>query len=60
LDIQNLYNYKSDAADKIVREVDANGAYLPASGDPLRYPLKKLSNDESGSILPTIGVIVEF
>ncbi|MBN1186334.1 MAG: TonB-dependent receptor [Bacteroidales bacterium] len=60
LDIQNLYNFKSDEQDIIVRTEDGSGNLLPPSGDPLRYPLEKLENEGSGTVLPTIGIMVEF
>ncbi|SDB81360.1 TonB-dependent receptor [Williamwhitmania taraxaci] len=53
LDIQNLYNFKS--------EQQSN--YLSAgvnASDPTRYNLKEIPSDGSGTVLPTIGIIVEF
>ena len=53
LDIQNLYNFKADEQSK----------YLPDginASDPTRYNLKEIPADGSGTILPTIGIIVEF
>jgi hypothetical protein len=60
LDIQNVYNYKSDEPDKILREENSDGIPLPAEGSPLRYPLKTVKSSGSGTILPTVGVIIEF
>ena len=60
LDIQNLYNFKSDEQDIIVRAEDGNGNLLPPSGNPPRYTLEKLENEGSGTVLPTIGIMVEF
>lgn len=58
LDIQNLYNFKSKQPDYVVREKDANGDYLLTDGGT-RYVLKTIPS-ESGTVLPTIGVMIEF
>ncbi|MDF1549182.1 MAG: TonB-dependent receptor [Bacteroidales bacterium] len=58
LDIQNLYNFKSKQPDYVVREKDANGDYLLTDGGT-RYVLKAIPS-ESGTVLPTIGVMIEF
>ena len=60
MDIQNVYNFKSDQPDQLIREKDANNLLLPASGNPPRYPLKTLDSNGGGTILPTIGIIIEF
>lgn len=58
LDIQNIYNFKSQSEDIIVREEDANGNFLTADNGT-RYVLRSVENT-SGTILPTIGIQVEF
>jgi hypothetical protein len=60
LDIQNLYNFKAEETDRIVRTEDANGNYLPASGNPPKYPLTVIPSEGSGTVLPTIGIIIQF
>jgi len=57
LDIQNLYNFKAQQPDVLVQVRDANGQ--PVLKDPLNYELKYLPS-ESGTVLPTIGIIVEL
>ena len=53
LDIQNLYNFKAEEQPNyIATGVDPN--------DASRYILKEIPNNGSGTILPTIGLIVEF
>lgn len=59
LDIQNLYNFKAQQPDVLVQERDSNGQALINPADPTRYVLKYLPS-ESGTILPTIGIIVEL
>lgn len=60
LDIQNIYNSKAERAAELLRVEDAAGMPLPAAGDPPRYQLKPLDTSGGGTILPTIGVIIEF
>jgi hypothetical protein len=59
LDIQNAYNYKSKEPDALVLQRDANGNALTDPTDTSRYLLKYISI-ESGTVLPTLGIIVEF
>jgi len=58
-DVQNVYNHKADQPAILVRQSDANGLPLTDPGDPSKYMLKYLDG-ESGTVLPTIGVIIEF
>jgi hypothetical protein len=58
LDIQNLYNYQSQSQDLVVREQDANGNFM-TTDNGTRYMLRTVKNT-SGTVLPTIGVQVEF
>ena len=58
--IQNVYNFKAEQPDMVFRATDTNGALLPAEGNPYHYILKSVKNDQSGTILPTLGFIVEF
>lgn len=60
IDIQNLYNFKSEEQEPLVRTVDNNGIPIPAAGNPLQYSLKTLDLEGSGTILPTIGIIVDL
>lgn len=59
LDIQNLTNFQSKGPDVILPEYDSQGNPVIDPNDPLRYQMKTVSNT-SGTILPSIGVIVEF
>ena len=58
LDIQNAYNFKAKQQDYVVREKDANGDYLLTNGGT-EYVLKTIPSS-SGTILPTLGIMVEF
>lgn len=57
LDIQNLYNFKAQQPADLIQVKDENGQ--PVLKDSTRYQLKYLSS-ESGTVLPTIGIIVEL
>jgi TonB dependent receptor-like, beta-barrel/CarboxypepD_reg-like domain/TonB-dependent Receptor Plug Domain len=58
-DVQNVYNHKADQPLILIRESDSNGLPVTDPSDPLKYSLKYL-NGEAGTVLPTIGVIIEF
>jgi len=58
-DVQNAYNFKSKNPDVLVLLRDANGNPVIDPNDPARYSLKYLPS-ESGTILPTLGVIIEL
>jgi len=61
LDIQNLYNYQSQQPDFVVREKDSNGNFIITTDEQGvdRYVLKTIPSS-SGTVLPTIGIMVEF
>lgn len=59
VDIQNAYNFKAEQPPLLVPVRDGAGNILVNSSDPSRYQLKYLSNP-AGSLLPTVGLIVEF
>jgi hypothetical protein len=58
-DVQNVYNHRADQPPILVRQSDINGNPVTDPSNPLKYSLKYLAN-ESGTVLPTIGVIIEF
>ncbi len=58
LDIQNLYNYKADQPAYIIREQDETGNYILLDNNT-RYSLKTIESS-SGTVLPTLGIMVEF
>ena len=59
LDIQNVYNFKAEQPPLLVPARDAEGNILIDPTDPTRYQLKYINNP-AGTILPTVGLIVEF
>jgi len=58
-DIQNLYNFQADQPPLLIRETDSDGIPVTDPENPLKYSLKYVVN-EVGTVLPTIGVIIEF
>lgn len=57
LDIQNLYNFQSPSTDIVLREKNPDGTFaLDESGN---YRLRSIKNT-SGTVLPTIGIMIEF
>lgn len=59
VDIQNLYNFQAEQAPILIPVRDDAGNILVNPNDPTRYQLKLIENP-AGSILPTVGIIVEF
>jgi hypothetical protein len=60
LDVQNVYNFTADEPPKLIQEQDENGDPVIDPNNPNEYELKKLEVEESGNVLPSIGIIVEF
>jgi hypothetical protein len=58
VDIQNVLNYKAEQQDYLTN-LDENGNPNIDPQDNTKYILRRLPN-ESGTIVPTIGIIVEF
>ncbi len=59
VDIQNAYNYQAEQPEELVPARGANGELQVDPDDDSRYLLKLIDNP-AGSILPTVGLIVEF
>jgi hypothetical protein len=58
-DIQNVYNFQADQPPLLIRVSDDNKQPVTDPQNPLKYSLKYLKN-QTGTVLPTIGVIIEF
>ncbi|WP_291779127.1 TonB-dependent receptor [Cecembia sp.] len=59
IDIENLYNFQADQPPLLFPERDVQGGLIVNPDDPSRY-LTRLVNNPAGTIIPTIGIIVEF
>lgn len=60
LDIENILNVTADAVEELTVATDEAGNILLDPQDPSRYSLRPLAQDGGGTIIPTIGVIVDF
>jgi hypothetical protein len=58
IDIQNAYNFKGEQSDYVIREKDENGNYILLDNNT-RYQLRTITST-SGTILPTIGLMIQF
>jgi hypothetical protein len=58
LDIQNVYNNQAEQTDIVVRETDGNGEFVLTDNNS-RYLLRRVKNT-TGTVLPTVGIIIEF
>ncbi len=60
LDVQNVYNFKAEQPAFLVPERDADGnPILITENGTEKYQLKKLQ-PSTGTILPTIGIMIDF
>lgn len=59
VDIQNVLNSKAAQPPILIRNTDSYSVPETDPSDPSRYTLKYISGT-SGTVLPTVGVIVEF
>lgn len=64
LDIQNVYNFKGDEQDILTRRSFVEPGYndiIPGNGStPDRYELVEIPSSGAGTVLPSVGIIVEF
>ncbi len=58
VDVQNVYNFKAEGLDYVIRNRDAMGNFLLLDNNT-RYSLRQIPST-AGTILPTIGIMVEF
>ena len=58
IDIQNLYNFQAEQQDIVVRKTDENGNFITVDNGT-KYVLETFSNP-TGTVLPTIGIILQF
>ncbi len=59
VDVQNLYNFQSKETGILLLQRDASGNPVIDPEDPNRYVLKSITT-KSGTVLPTLGIVVEF
>lgn len=59
-DIQNIYNYKALGPDDLVAVENPDGSYRK---DPARegyYVMRNIRNELGGTVLPSVGIIIDF
>lgn len=59
-DIQNVYNYKAKGPDILVPEENADGSYVKDTSREGFYKMRGIKNDIGGTLLPSVGVIIDF
>ncbi len=63
VDVQNVYNFMSDEPERLINENENGEEVILNPADPpeeQRYLLRTIRSNGQGTVLPTIGVIVEF
>lgn len=59
-DIQNIYNYRAIGPDILVPAENADGSYISDPVRPGYYKMRYVKNDIGGTVLPSVGIIVDF
>lgn len=59
-DIQNIYNYKAMGPDDLVPQENPDGSYRKDPDREGYYLMRSIKNDLGGTVLPSVGVIVDF
>ncbi len=59
LDIQNAYNFQAEQPPLLIPVRNPDGSIKVNPNDPSRYEMRLIDNP-AGTLLPTIGLIVEF
>jgi hypothetical protein len=58
-DVQNAYNFKSEEQPRLTN-LNTSGQKQIDPNDPSRYLLREIPSDGAGTVLPTIGLILDF
>jgi outer membrane receptor for ferrienterochelin and colicin len=58
-DVQNVYDHKADEPPILIRVSDSSGNPVTDPLDPQKYSLKYITG-LTGTVLPTIGIMIEF
>jgi hypothetical protein len=58
-DVQNAYGFQASQAPLLIAETDEAGSYVVDPNNPNAY-LTKLVDNPTGTLLPSIGIILEF
>lgn len=60
IDVQNVYNYSPWGRPILAPATDASGNYITSATDPTRYQMQEIPHDIGGTVLPTVGITIEF
>lgn len=60
IDVQNVYDFSVKGQDLLTPATDENGNKLTDPERPGHYVMERISHDLGGTILPTVGITVEF
>ncbi|MFO7934773.1 MAG: TonB-dependent receptor [Bacteroidales bacterium] len=58
-DVQNVYNFETTSSTFLVTEKNDSGNPVVDPEDPTRYLMKEIES-AAGTVLPTVGIIIEF
>jgi hypothetical protein len=58
-DVQNVFNFQAEQPPTLIPVRESDGSIKIDPNDPTRYQMRFIENT-AGTILPTIGIIVEF
>lgn len=62
-DVANAYNFKAEVADRLTNKDEEGNATIVNPSDPIqeqRYLLRTITSDGQGTVLPTVGLIIEL
>ncbi len=60
IDVQNVYNQKSTKQALLLPETDSAGNKIIDPNKPGHYKMKTLDSSFGGTVLPTLGITIEF
>ena len=58
--MQNVYDFSVKGQDLLTPATDESGNKLTDPERPGHYVMERISHDLGGTILPTVGITVEF
>lgn len=60
IDVQNVYNFVSKGMDYYIPQSDMDGNNIVDSDNTERYLMKTVKNEGAGTVLPSLGIIIQF
>lgn len=59
-DVENVYNYKAKGPDILVPEENPDGSYVKDPNREGHYRMRYIRNTIGGTVLPAIGIMIDF